>query len=619
MAASDFKWSDDHPVKMGRLLGEHGEEERIAKSIFSLFRSRPRPTDKFGRTHFHMSMTKVTRGSCGYSSGQAARFEKYIERESAVELDAEGPISFGNIGEDTGECCNFWKEVEAFERRCDARIQERIELEIPIELRNKGTIPRQLLQEFSQVFRDRDLPFHVVVHIPPVEEEMGDTGVPDTMGSPLNIHAHILWAERPFERIGRREWRFARKKNRDVHQKMFPAVLRNRYSEIANKYLSLQPNIKKRLTPHSFADMGVDRKPLWHASRASMHALSRGVLSDEILSLAGVLAENQLLDLQKEEERLVASLADFETEKALDKTIPVFIVEKTPGTYTRCIWLGEPEPDQEPLTRTRKDSVEKVIERLANDYGLEQWRIEDYSDKKASEERQSERYYRKIDDYRIKHEKEVASKPPRPLVDPASIELSQEEYLKTVKYAWYEVYGFYAEDKVFDQAIQARLCGDTPVEFIVMTTKKRGLFPADPIDDRKPIEEVVSRAERKFQDLQKPQPTAKSHQLEPVQNIIHNQEDIKKKGYWVADDPIDPMAISNGFRGMNDEELRKLQDETEDAIKAIAENPSVIPTHWKPGLERGLNIIKSEQKLRTKRNALYKNSTHHRTRKGWNI
>lgn len=218
----------------------------------------------------------------GYDAeGRPGRYHQRYLEDGNVELHGRRPISFGTIGDTPEERDEFWRVVEATSRR-NGILQHRIICELPWEL--TPAAHAEIMQEFSKVFTERELPFWIVVH------------APDKHNDARNFHAHIVYYHRPSKRLEDGQWDFAFSViDRDKHghcRRKFPRrrpfdrrtyekdtervvdgkvvrvpgwyrELRETYCKIMNDALA-RAGVSKRYTPLSYAKLGVKKRPSEH-------------------------------------------------------------------------------------------------------------------------------------------------------------------------------------------------------------------------------------------------------------------------------------------------------------------------------------------------------------------
>ena len=204
-------------------------------------------------------------------AGSAAAHQRYIERDSAAARDEEGGMerepeggmergpegavySRGTIGDDIDERAAFWHAVEGRER-ADGLVQCRIVAEVPHELSKPGQ--RAAMENFMTVFAERGLPAHAVVHRPDAERR------PEGGGDARNVHAHVVYHDRPCVRDGPGSWTFAARKDREARGPAWVRKLRERWAGACNEALEREQKAT-RFHAGSYADLGIDKVPQAH-------------------------------------------------------------------------------------------------------------------------------------------------------------------------------------------------------------------------------------------------------------------------------------------------------------------------------------------------------------------
>ena len=189
--------------------------------------------------------------------GRASAHQRYIERESAPARTGEGAVySRGTIGDSTEERAAFWNEVEGRERS-DGLVQCRIVAELPHELRDDPELQQQAMDEFMDTFAGRSLPAHGVIHRPDAERR------PEGGGDIRNLHAHIVYHDRPCERTAPRAWEFAGRKDREARGPAWIRELRERWAGSCNSALE-KVQTQTRFHAGSYADLGIEKIPQTH-------------------------------------------------------------------------------------------------------------------------------------------------------------------------------------------------------------------------------------------------------------------------------------------------------------------------------------------------------------------
>ena len=212
-------------------------------------------------------------------AGSAAAHQRYIERDRAAARDEEGGMerepeggmeregeggmergpegavySRGTIGDDIDERAAFWHAVEGRER-ADGLVQCRIVAEVPHELSKPAQ--RAAMENFMTVFAERGLPAHAVVHRPDAERR------PEGGGDARNVHAHVVYHDRPCVRDGPGSWTFAARKDREARGPAWVRELRERWAGACNEALEREQKAT-RFHPGSYADLGIDKVPQAH-------------------------------------------------------------------------------------------------------------------------------------------------------------------------------------------------------------------------------------------------------------------------------------------------------------------------------------------------------------------
>lgn len=198
------------------------------------------------------------------------------------------------------------------------RTQFRIVGELPEELDSAGRFA--ILQEFSQQFAKRNLPFVAVMH------------APDHKNDERNWHFHLLYYDRPCRRITNDDiadlnakgyranhlevgmWDFSAvtpKKGRtngkavplkqnkitEVAQDGWIEMLRSEFARINNRHLSAS-RAKRRLDPRRYEEMGIVADPQEHLGTAQAAAETRGEVTEigrgnEHRQYAAIMAEGE--------------------------------------------------------------------------------------------------------------------------------------------------------------------------------------------------------------------------------------------------------------------------------------------------------------------------------------
>ncbi len=109
--------------------------------------------------------------------GRAAAGQGYIE-DPAKTRDGEGLSSWGTIGETREERLEFWRLVEEHEPAPDARVQNRLIVELPHQATPEAR--REIMERFVAPFAEKGLPYHVAIHAPTAKNDG------------RNFHAHVV-------------------------------------------------------------------------------------------------------------------------------------------------------------------------------------------------------------------------------------------------------------------------------------------------------------------------------------------------------------------------------------------------------------------------------------------
>ncbi|UTW50183.1 MobA/MobL family protein [bacterium SCSIO 12827] len=221
----------------------------------------PAPRD----TTFARVSHLVTEAS-GERPGTAARRQKYIERDEAVEIaEHDGTrSSVGNIAKIFDEREVFWDMVERRER-ADGRVQGVIIAELPYEPEIGADGRRRIVEAFGGVLADLGLRWHGTVHRP------------DDHSDPRNFHMHLVYCERPAEPtvFG---WRFADRKAPETRKMGFLPMLRQRFADAVNAELEAA-GMRRRYDPRSYEKMGIDKQPGVHLGVSAAALERKGVVT----------------------------------------------------------------------------------------------------------------------------------------------------------------------------------------------------------------------------------------------------------------------------------------------------------------------------------------------------
>lgn len=241
-------------------------------------------------------------------------FQTYIDRadlhdeqrSKELEADRHGYISFGTLGETPDARTEFWRQVEHHETREGARLQSRIEAELPHWLSPEDR--REIAKRFCALLEHRGLPYWCSVHLPGPKSD------------PRNVHMHIAWHDRPiighqidFEVLDgtlkprRTAPIFAPNKDPDVRKKHWIDELRKKYAEIVNDVIEEHALRTNRSPSHLYFPgtnraLGINEPPQKHlgprrsAIERSAWQSSRGALNELAIRKQLSLMEAEIID-----------------------------------------------------------------------------------------------------------------------------------------------------------------------------------------------------------------------------------------------------------------------------------------------------------------------------------
>lgn len=174
---------------------------------------------------------------------------------------------FGTVGDHPQERKDFWKKVEACERR-NGRVQSRIIAELPHEATPEERI--HIATQFCKKLEDLGLPYWASIHAPTRKNDA------------RNYHLHIAYSERPAKKHPEKGWDFEmverkKKANRtvvesrplrqnrsaEVRERGWVKKLRQHYADVSNAVLQ-EGGYEKRLDPRSYRECGVLKDPTKH-------------------------------------------------------------------------------------------------------------------------------------------------------------------------------------------------------------------------------------------------------------------------------------------------------------------------------------------------------------------
>ena len=161
------------------------------------------------------------------------------------------------------------------------RIQYRMIGELPHELDLRGR--SAILAEFAHEFEKRNLPYVAVMH------------APDHTNDDRNWHFHLIYYDRPIEKMADGRWDFEveetykrpnrmtrshfpyrQEKVKEVHEKTWIPKMRKRLAEITNDHLQMG-GVPRRVDPRRYSEMGIHREPQEHLGTRAAALESMGV------------------------------------------------------------------------------------------------------------------------------------------------------------------------------------------------------------------------------------------------------------------------------------------------------------------------------------------------------
>lgn len=210
---------------------------------------------------------------------RARQHQRYIERSGGyskradeIERDEKGPIIAGNIGLSPDATKAFWEAAVAEETRRDARLQNRLIVELPHWI--QASDRRAIIERFGRVFDERNLPWFAAVHMP------------DRHGDKRNFHAHGVVGTRPFltkpsSTDGEAGWTFAPVKDRKTQGPEWVTFLRRSFATIVNEVCAAAARrdgteVKRIFFPGRAAEIGLSHTPSVHLGPARSALLRRG-------------------------------------------------------------------------------------------------------------------------------------------------------------------------------------------------------------------------------------------------------------------------------------------------------------------------------------------------------
>jgi hypothetical protein len=265
-------------IALVRKVGTYDKPNRVwtipANHPFAMSRRGREMRSEFARVK---RAIRLAGHSAAASKVSAPEFQKYVERadldasERAAELDSDdqGFISIGTIGSDVAKREAFWKAVDRYERQRGARLQSRIEFELPHWL--PASRRRQILENFSTFLSAHGLPHWIAAHRPGPKSDK------------RAFHGHVVWHDRAVTAdsveflknrsggidIVRGDPVFARKKDRTHQGEHWIRTLRQKFAEIVNDVLLEEAVSKNQLPPFfffpgSYEELGIDATPQSH-------------------------------------------------------------------------------------------------------------------------------------------------------------------------------------------------------------------------------------------------------------------------------------------------------------------------------------------------------------------
>ena len=217
--------------------------------------------------------------------------QTYIENPRKLESGEQVLFSFGTIGDRFEDRVAFWEQLEQAEAHPSARVQHRLIVELPHEATPQARF--DMVKDFCQRFADDGIPYWAALHAPGAKNDS------------RNFHAHIVYSERPAERIkdpatGELAWDFSVVKNwtdssrhartsRPYRQDKLRAytnlgfipTLRKEFQQVVNAILARDAVKDSSGTAvsydaRSYAAMGVDVVPIQSINRIVADKLKDG-------------------------------------------------------------------------------------------------------------------------------------------------------------------------------------------------------------------------------------------------------------------------------------------------------------------------------------------------------
>lgn len=260
--------------------------------------------------HYRLSRRCVRDGRASPVDYQTYIDRAYLpdeQRSKELEEDRLGYISFGNLGETPEERELFWKQVERHETREGARLQSRIEAELPYWISPEDR--RKIAKRFCALLERRGLPYWCSVHLPGPKSD------------PRNVHMHVAWHDRPVIdhqidceilpdgtlKPPRAAPIFAPQKDPDVRKKHWIDELREKYAEIVNDVIEEHAFRTNQSPSHLYFPgtnkaLGINEPPQKHlgprrsAIERNAWQSSRGALNDLAIRKQLSLMEAEIID-----------------------------------------------------------------------------------------------------------------------------------------------------------------------------------------------------------------------------------------------------------------------------------------------------------------------------------
>lgn len=240
---------------------------------------------------FAKRIRSLTRSGLKWKRGKAARFQCYLEcagknhgrRSEKLLADERGFISVGNIGLTLSERTEFWFAIEKLEFRANARIQNRLEAELPHWLLPSDH--RIIAERLADFLAERKLAHWIVVHNADVSKG----------GDSRNVHLHGVYVGRAligwsvsFVRnqagnlaVVRGDPILVDKVEREIQLRRWVETLREEFSRIVNEQIHARAAItgqspERWFFPGSFTDLSIPRVPTLHVGPSQTALLRRG-------------------------------------------------------------------------------------------------------------------------------------------------------------------------------------------------------------------------------------------------------------------------------------------------------------------------------------------------------